>query len=206
MLPRPVGDGNTSSSPVGCRIPKYSRERGRSTRWIARDEPQKITQDFPLDVVFVSFPASSSCGSERAGHNTASPLVLPVRDPTVFRRPPLAAKSSCLALRAWSALHAIRCQGGPKVCPTNGPPLFTSSNSSHRLPRLLQFYHFAPLLFIVQSSSADFCTVYFLLLTLSLDTSAVSVHSPSHPPTLPHPLFSLPERTLCIYLYLFTAV
>lgn len=65
---------------------------------------------------------------------------------------------------------------------------------------------FALPFFIFQSSSADFCTVYFLLLTLSLDTSAVSVYSPSHPPNLPLPLFSFPGQTLCIYLYLFTAV
>ena len=65
VLPRAVGDGNTSSFRVGCRIPKYSRERGRSTRWIARDELQKMIQDLPLNVLV------SSCGSERAGHNTA---------------------------------------------------------------------------------------------------------------------------------------
>lgn len=63
----------------------------------------------------------TSCGSERSGHSTASPRssdVLLPRDPSFSPGSPLAVTRE--AWQAESALHAIRRQGGPEVCPTNG--------------------------------------------------------------------------------------
>lgn len=72
--------------------------------------------------VFTVSRSSSSCGSERAGHSTASS-----RSPGFCRCATRVFRSALLwrQLEAWqvgSALHAIRRQGGPEVCPTNGPP------------------------------------------------------------------------------------
>lgn len=113
--------------------------------------------------------SSSSCGSERAGHSTASS-----RSPWFCRCATRVFPLDLLwrQLEAWqveSALHAIRRQGGPKVCPTNGPPLPSSANhhrlfflivsslsSSFFIPFFPPFFHCIPIYPLTCSFSLPF--------------------------------------------------
>lgn len=115
---------------------RWTRTRAERKR---HDIPVHVEIDVLEKVVFTVLVkqhlvsrSSSSCGSERAGHSTASS-----RSPGFCRCATRVFRSTLLwrQLEAWqvgSALHAIRRQGGPKVCPTNGPPL-PSSACRHRL-------------------------------------------------------------------------
>lgn len=126
---------------------KRWRRHSEGTRTRAERKRYDIPVQAKIDVLGnVVFPvlvmqhlvsrSSSSCGSERAGHSTASS-----RSPGFCRCATRVFRSALLwrQLEAWqarSALHAIRRQGGPQVCPTNGPPP-PSSAYRHRLFLLL---------------------------------------------------------------------
>ncbi|CAK9800775.1 hypothetical protein ANTPLA_LOCUS2559 [Anthophora plagiata] len=96
-------------------------EPGRGPRWKRHDIPVHVEIDVLENVVFTVLVklhlvsrSSSSCGSERAGHSTASS-----RSPGFCRCATRVFRSTLLwrQLEAWqvgSALHAIRRQGGPK--------------------------------------------------------------------------------------------
>lgn len=115
---------------------QWTRTRAERKR---HDIPVHVEIDVLENVVFTVLVkqhlvsrSSSSCGSERAGHSTASS-----RSPGFCRCATRVFRSTLLwrQLEAWqvgSALHAIRRQGGPKVCPINGPPLPFSAYH-HRL-------------------------------------------------------------------------
>lgn len=100
------------------RFHEESRGEGEAAVHVEIDVLENVAAVF---TVLVS-RSSSSCGSERAGHSTASS-----RSPGFCRCATRVFRSALLwrQLEAWqvgSALHAIRRQGGPEVCPTNGPP------------------------------------------------------------------------------------
>ena len=127
--------------------------------------------------------SSSSCGSERAGHSTASS-----RSPGFCRCATRVFRSALLwrQLEAWqvgSALHAIRRQGGPEVCPTNGPP------PPPPFP-ILSF-----LLSSFLSSSSPYFSPHYLLTSrplLSLSLSPSPLFLPPFPVSLPPPILSPP--------------
>lgn len=100
------------------RFHEESRGEGEAAVHVEIDVLENVAAVFTVPVS----RSSSSCGSERAGHSTASS-----RSPGFCRCATRVFRSALLwrQLEAWqvgSALHAIRRQGGPEVCPTNGPP------------------------------------------------------------------------------------
>lgn len=143
---------------------QWTRTRAERKR---HDIPVHVEIDVLENVVFTVLVkqhlvsrSSSSCRSERAGHSTASS-----RSPGFCRCATRVFRSTLLwrQLEAWqvgSALHAIRRQGGPKVCPINGPPLpFSAYHHRLFLHDSLSFFLFL----LLSSFLSSFLSLCFYL-------------------------------------------